>query len=138
MQAGMPAPQAQIMELTIATPPTFNFKRTVISHGWCELLPFRMDRENWVLSRALDLPNSQPVTISMISTRRTLRINMSRRLNQSATKKVVSDVRHMLRLDDDMREFYRMLADDGDFGWIPIQGAGRMLRSPTVFEDLVK
>mgnify|MGYP003694276423 CR=1 FL=1 len=27
---------------------------------------------------------------------------------------------------------------DNDFNWIPTQGAGRLLRSPTVFEDLVK
>jgi 3-methyladenine DNA glycosylase/8-oxoguanine DNA glycosylase len=132
----MPAPK--IMELTIATPPTFSFKRTVISHGWCELLPFRMDRENWALSRALDLPNASAVTLSITATRRALRINTSRRLSQAAARKVISDVRHMLRLDDDMGEFYRLLAQDDDFSWIPTQGAGRLLRSPTVFEDLVK
>ena len=37
-----------------------------------------------------------------------------------------------------MDEFYRLLAEDNDFNWIPKQGAGRLLRSPTVFEDLVK
>jgi len=126
------------MEISIATPPTFNFKRTVISHGWCELLPFRMDRENWVLSRVLDLPGARPVTLSITGNKRALRIHTSRRLSQVAVKKVINDVRHMLRLDDDMGEFYRMLAEDGDFGWIPTQGAGRLLRSPTVFEDLVK
>ena len=126
------------MEISIATPPTFNFKRTVISHGWCELLPFRMDREHWVLSRALDLNDARPVTLTITATRRALRINTSRRLSQAASKRVVNDVRHMLRLDDDMGEFYRLLAQDGDFSWIPTQGAGRLLRSPTVFEDLVK
>jgi N-glycosylase/DNA lyase len=50
----------------------------------------------------------------------------------------VNDIRHMMRLDDDMGDFYGLLAADGDFNWIPAQGAGRMLRSPTVFEDLVK
>jgi N-glycosylase/DNA lyase len=44
----------------------------------------------------------------------------------------------MLRLDDNITEFYRLLAADKDFNWIPTQGAGRLLRSPTVFEDLVK
>jgi len=131
----MPALQ---MEICITTPPTFSFKRTVISHGWCELLPFRMDREHWVLSRTLDLENSAPVTLSITATKRALRINTSRRLSQKASKKVINDVRHMLRLDDDMGEFYRLLAQDGDFSWIPAQGAGRLLRSPTVFEDLVK
>jgi len=126
------------MEISLATPATFNFKRTVISHGWCELMPFRMDRENWVLSRVLDLPGARPVTLSITANKRALRIDPSRRLSQAAAKKVINDVRHMLRLDDDMGEFYRMLAEDGDFGWIPTQGAGRLLRSPTVFEDLVK
>jgi N-glycosylase/DNA lyase len=44
----------------------------------------------------------------------------------------------MLRLDDNMSEFYQLLQRDPDFDWIPTQGAGRLLRSPTVFEDLVK
>ena len=138
------------MEISITTPQAFNFKRTVISHGWCELLPFEIDREKWVLSRTLDLKDGrnsaghkggaldQPVTLTISSTPRALRIKASRRLSQAATKKVVSEVRHMLRLDDDIAEFYRLLADDEDFNWIPTQGAGRLLRSPSVFEDLVK
>jgi 3-methyladenine DNA glycosylase/8-oxoguanine DNA glycosylase len=126
------------MEISITTPPTFSFKRTVISHGWCELLPFRMDRERWELTRALDLDGAKPVTLSITATKRALRIKTSRRLTQAAVKKIVNDVRHMLRLDDNMREFYQLLAQDVDFGWIPTQGAGRLLRSPTVFEDLVK
>jgi 3-methyladenine DNA glycosylase/8-oxoguanine DNA glycosylase len=126
------------MEVSITTPREFNFKRTVISHGWCELLPFEVDRHRWVLTRTLDLKEAKPVTVTLTATKRALRINASRRLSQAAMKKVISDVRHMLRLDDDMGEFYRLLAEDHDFDWIPTQGAGRMLRSPTVFEDLVK
>jgi len=126
------------MEITIATPREFSFKRTVISHGWCELLPFRIDRDRWQLTRTLDLINFRPVTISIKATKRALVINTSRRLGPTATKKVVDDVRHMLRLDDNMDEFYRLLAGDSDFNWVPTQGAGRLLRSPTVFEDLVK
>jgi N-glycosylase/DNA lyase len=44
----------------------------------------------------------------------------------------------MLRLDDDLDEFYRAMAADQEFSWIAAQGAGRLLRSPTVYEDLVK
>jgi len=128
----------EIMEITFATPREFSFKRTIISHGWCQLLPFKIDDEKWQLTRTLDLQAAGPVTITISATRRALVIKMSRRLNQAATKKVVADVRHMLRLDDNMAEFYSLLATDSDFNWIPTQGAGRLLRSPTVFEDLVK
>lgn len=126
------------MEILIATPREFSFKRTVISHGWCELPPFQLDRDNWLLTRTLDLKEAKPVTITISATTRTLRINTSRRLSQAAVNKVVKDVRHMLRLDDNIEAFYRLLVDDNDFNWIPTQGAGRLLRSPTVFEDLVK
>jgi 3-methyladenine DNA glycosylase/8-oxoguanine DNA glycosylase len=126
------------MEITIATPREFSFKRTVISHGWCELPPFQIDREKWLLSRTLDLKDAKPVTIAIRATKRALVINTSRRLSQPAMKKVIADVRHMLRLDDNIDEFYRLLAEDSDFDWIPTQGAGRLLRSPTVYEDLVK
>jgi 3-methyladenine DNA glycosylase/8-oxoguanine DNA glycosylase len=126
------------MELAIATPPDFSFKRTVISHGWYELLPFGLDREKWILRRVLDLKSEKPVTIAIAAQNRQLRINTSRRLSQRASKQVVSDVRHMLRLDDDMAGFYLLMAEESDFAWVASQGAGRMLRSPTVFEDLVK
>jgi N-glycosylase/DNA lyase len=126
------------MQISISTPPEFSFKRTVISHGWCELLPFRIDRENWKLLRTLDLPESKPVTVAISARKRSLRINTTRELGKRAMKNVIADVRHMMRLDDDMGAFYQLVANDEDFSWIPVQGAGRMLRSPTVFEDLVK
>jgi N-glycosylase/DNA lyase len=44
----------------------------------------------------------------------------------------------MLRLDENLEHFYSSTKNDSDFGWIAAQGAGRLLRSPTVFEDLVK
>ena len=126
------------MEITLASPREFSFKRTIISHGWCQLLPFRIDEEKWQLTRTLEVEDAKPVTITISSNRRALIVTTSRRLGQAAAKKVVADVRHMLRLDDNITEFYRLVTADNDFNWIPTQGAGRLLRSPTVFEDLVK
>ena len=45
--------------------------------------------------------------------------------------------RHMLRLDADLSGFYEAAREDPDLAWV-CSGAGRMLRSPTVFEDVVK
>jgi 3-methyladenine DNA glycosylase/8-oxoguanine DNA glycosylase len=126
------------MQLSIQTPRTFNFKRTVISHGWCELLPFEIDHENWSLTRALDLANSAAVTVSITATKRACRIKISRAVSKRGEEKIIRDVRHMMRLDDDMTAFYRAMNANTDFVWVPREGAGRLLRSPTVFEDLVK
>ena len=50
---------------------------------------------------------------------------------------VVEAVRHMLRLDADLSAFYAVAATDAELTWAAT-GAGRLLRSPTVFEDVVK
>jgi N-glycosylase/DNA lyase len=50
---------------------------------------------------------------------------------------LVAQVRHMLRLDEDLSAFYRVAAADPALAWV-VTGAGRMMRSPTVFEDLIK
>jgi len=74
----------------------------------------------------------------MTATKRFVRVTTTRRLGKADTREVVRATGHILRLDDDMEHFYRATSADPGFEWIARQGAGRMLRSPTVFEDLVK
>jgi N-glycosylase/DNA lyase len=126
------------MELTISTPRTFNFRRTVISHGWYNLLPFEFDQQQWELTRVLDRASKTPVTVTLTATKRAVRINTDSPLSSKDAEQVIKDVRHMLRLDDNLEPFYSTMQTVADFEWIGTQGAGRLLRSPTVFEDLVK
>src|SRR5690242_6231143 len=44
---------------------------------------------------------------------------------------------HMFRLDENLFDFYNLVKEDGELSWCAL-GAGRMLRAPTVFEDVVK
>ncbi|MBV8372141.1 MAG: Fe-S cluster assembly protein HesB, partial [Candidatus Eremiobacteraeota bacterium] len=46
-------------------------------------------------------------------------------------------VARMFRLGDDLSAFYARIAADAQLGWAAA-GAGRLLSSPTVFEDVVK
>jgi N-glycosylase/DNA lyase len=126
------------MEIKIPTPQNFNFKRTVISHGWYGLLPFALNSEKWELTRVIDVGQKPPVTIVMNGRKGHVRVSTSRSLGKGDTAKVMRDARHILRLDDDLQSFYFATGAEPDFAWIGTQGAGRMLRSPTVFEDLVK
>jgi 3-methyladenine DNA glycosylase/8-oxoguanine DNA glycosylase len=127
-----------MMEISVPVPHNFSFKRTVLSHGWYELLPFELEQESWQLKRVIDLGADRPVTVSIKSVGSDIIINIKRKLGRRATAKVMQDVRHMLRLDEDLTGFYGAVAEDEEFAWIERQGAGRLLRSPTVFEDLVK
>ena len=126
------------MDIRIKTPRDFNYHRTVLSHGWCALQPFELDQKSWTLVRVLDLEQGEPVTIEITSPGRVININTSRRVGKKAATEIERSVRHMLRLDEDLDEFYRATTADPDFAWVAQEGAGRLLRSPTVFEDLVK
>src|SRR4030095_1906309 len=114
------------MEILVPTPPGFSFKRTAISHGWYDLPPFELDQPTWTLTRVINLGVAQPVTVKISEAPRALKIATSRKLGKRAVEKVIRDVRHMLRLDDDMLSFYEMVATDSDFNWIAGAGAGRM------------
>lgn len=47
-------------------------------------------------------------------------------------------VRRCFRLDEDFSPFHRMAANAPTYKWIAKRRVGRLLRAPTVFEDLVK
>ncbi len=127
------------MQLSIEAPPDFSFKRTALSHGWSQLLPFEFERESWRLRRVLDLGDKlRPVVAEIRGGRGVLLVQFAGRQGKRALEKIRRDVRHMFRLDDRMEDFYEAVSRDEEFAWIAREGAGRLLRAPTVFEDLVK
>src|SRR2546423_7882225 len=79
-----------------------------------------------------------PITVTISAVENDLKVATSGRVGKSATENIIRHVRHIFRLDDDMNQFYREVSDEPEFAWIAAEGAGRLLRSPTVFEDLVK
>src|SRR5215510_11522033 len=104
------------MELKIPTPRNFNYRRTVASHGWYQLPPFAL--EKWQLSRVIDLGTKPPVTVFMDGLKNHVRVTMARPLNKSEAATVLRDCRHILRLDDDLSDFYLTTGNDPEFAWI--------------------
>jgi N-glycosylase/DNA lyase len=117
------------LELVGAGGEPVDFRRTLVSHGVASLPPQRVDEEAWTLDTTLPLGR----------TARTVRVSEGRPgyANVEGDERTLATLRHMLRLDDDLSEFYALAADDPDLCWAAA-GAGRMLRSATVFEDVVK
>src|SRR2546426_973450 len=98
------------MKITIKTPSDFNFRRTVMSHGWCALPPFDFDKTRWKLARVLDAGPARPVTVTISAGKGAIEVTTSRRLGNKAAERVARDVRHMLRLDDDILPFYQAVS----------------------------
>lgn len=126
--------------LFLETPRNFNFRRTINSHGWSELLPFEIDESRRRLCYVFNGANLKaPVTGEISEADRQLKITIAEsEIGAKNEEKILRDVRHILRLDDDLSDFYKFTKKEKSLGWIGRENAGRLLRSPTVFEDLVK
>ncbi len=121
-------------------PEHFSFRQTIYGHGWSQLLPFKTDNENLRLSYVFgNLKNELPLAATISENKGKIAIEIASNDIKTINKeKILNDARHILRFDDKLREFYQIVAADREFAWIFEQKAGRLLRSPTVFEDLVK
>ena len=132
---------------SIAIPAGFDFRTTVRSHGWCRLAPFAWNEEAVRLERPLPVPGgtsriafdqpggrSKALRVTVIGGRGSrggLDANGWSTVERAATR--------MFQLDRDLGEFARRARTaGGPFATAVGRGFGRLLRSPTIFEDVVK
>ncbi len=120
-------------------PPGFDLERVVMSHGWCQLAPTAYDEPRRVLHRTLDLPDAGPLTVSVRERSGRLEASWGR-VHGSCDDRIAvkASLRRMLCLDDDMAELYEHCDRVPTLAWVRASGLGRLMRSPTVFEDLAK
>ncbi|MBI3648110.1 MAG: Fe-S cluster assembly protein HesB [Actinobacteria bacterium] len=113
--------------------------RTINSHGFADLAPMRLDEGERALEATVRVPGGKPrrVRIAAGGRGRAAVTVLGPAPGERVAAGVREAVHHVLRLDADLSGFYSKAADDPDLAWATA-GAGRMLRSPTVFEDVVK
>ncbi len=126
--------------IPLTTPPNFSFWRTVFSHGWCELAPFSVSRERKELERTLMLPRHTPVHCILREAGKDVAVTVQSRrpLSTMQLEHASDQLRACLRLDEDFGPFHDEANHYPEFQWICGTGSGRLLRTPTVFEDAVK
>jgi len=113
-----------------------DLRRTIASHGVADLPPNRIDEEARTLEVTLLLDRVGATTIR-ISPGRKGRAKVETLGGTATVAQIGAAARHVLRLDEDLSPFYAAAASDPDLSWAVV-GAGRMIRSPTVFEEVVK
>jgi 3-methyladenine DNA glycosylase/8-oxoguanine DNA glycosylase len=130
-------------KLSVPTPKDFSFWRTVLSHGWCTLAPFYLEQEERLLRRVLRTTGSS-VLVDMqesVDGHIALTVHSHRPLRRQDLTLIQSQVVRMLRLDESLQAFYEVLAEtpgNGEFEWVTRAKAGRLLRGPSLFEDVAK
>jgi 3-methyladenine DNA glycosylase/8-oxoguanine DNA glycosylase len=116
-----------------------DLRRTIASHGVADLPPNRTDEDALTIETTVRLPRGRPRTVSVEpGPRGNARLTAAGPAPSGQTAEaLLAQVAHMLRLDEDLSEFYELVREDPDLAWAG-RGAGRLIRSATVFEDVVK
>lgn len=127
-------------ELQLAAPEDFNFRGTILSHGWHRLAPFAYDeaanvlhRPEWIEGQAvmLEITSEDDAIINITA-------ESSQSLDTEGKEALLGRVRTMLSLEQDIAEFHEAIRGDTRYEWVIRHKLGRFLVSPTVWEDLAK
>ncbi|MEX2212492.1 MAG: hypothetical protein WD768_00095, partial [Phycisphaeraceae bacterium] len=124
--------------LTLAVPPDFDLPRAVCSYGFFMLAPNRWDTSNQVLHTVLHGEGDRHLPVSVSSRlrrsteqRHTLQITTPA-ISRAEALLLKSQLARILRIDEDLTPFHRLHRKAKRAGF------GRLYRSATLFEDIVK
>ncbi|KAA0254762.1 Fe-S cluster assembly protein HesB [Acidobacteria bacterium ACD] len=125
------------MRGTIGAAP-FDLDLVVRSHGWYDLPPFEWD----AASRSLSFRARVDRAVASVTVRPgNGGVGWAARGAEGLpASRVARVVRRVLDLDADLSGFHAACRERSaqGFGWIAERGAGRLLKSPSLFEDAVK
>jgi len=120
--------------------PPFSLSAVVESHGWVQLPPWTWDPDAGLLTRVERLSTGRVVALRIEAApeRSGVRVEAVDGLSETEGCEVVDKVGWMLQLDQDLSAFYALVHDEPRLAHVPEAAKGRILRSPTLFEDTVK
>ena len=126
-------------KLNLPTPKNFSFKSTIFSHGWSDLKPFVLNEKPLTISYVCQT-STDSINLLNISAdnNQTLKIIADGKLTNAEKNHILKVINRMFRLDEDFDEFYKIASESNDFLWVINYGAGRLLRTGSLWEDMVK
>jgi 3-methyladenine DNA glycosylase/8-oxoguanine DNA glycosylase len=125
------------MKFTLSARPPFNFLSVVNSHGWRQLAPFSYDENTNTLCYILRLSNGRVIELNMRDAGDGVTVETDK-LDKNERKEVADKVTWMFGLDMDFSRFYAASRGEPKLALAKKRALGRVLRSPTLFEDVIK
>ncbi|HTP00850.1 MAG TPA: hypothetical protein VMJ64_05700 [Anaerolineales bacterium] len=126
------------MQMNLPARQPFNFHSVVHSHGWVQLAPFRYDDNSRMLSYADRLANGRVAEYRICAASKGVSVEVAGRLGKAEQAEVAGKVTWMLALDQDFSAFYKAARLEPKLRDAKRLARGRVLRSPTFFEDILK
>lgn len=124
------------MNLHLTAHPPFSFAAVADSHGWRQLAPFRGDRDE--LSYVIRLAAGRVIDLHLAGAADCVRVTAGDSLDPAEEAEVAAVVTWMLGLDQDLSPFYAVAQNEPKLAAAAAEAKGRILRSATLFEDVVK
>ncbi len=127
------------MQVTIPTPADFSFYQTIHAHGWRHLLPFRWNEESSTLERMERFDNGSVALLTLkASADDHGDVSVECNRDDVPEAEIAGKTRRMLQLDIDITEFLAYCGGRPELAHVGRQRMGRMLCSPTLYEDVCK
>ncbi len=124
--------------LRLSARPPFNFLSAVNSHGWVQLAPMRFDEAGQALFYVDRLSNGRVHEYRIYAALGGVNVETTEKLDKSEQNEVREKVTWMLGLDMDFSAFYKAARKEPKLRAARKLARGRVLRSPTFFEDVLK
>jgi 3-methyladenine DNA glycosylase/8-oxoguanine DNA glycosylase len=126
------------MRMTLKAHPPFSLYSTVRSHGWWQLAPFSFEEDPPVLNYTLQLVSGRVVGLSISETTDGVLVEAEDSMTSEERGEVRETITWMLGLDLDFSSFYALARNKPKLARMEEKAQGRVLRSPTLFEDTIK
>ena len=126
------------MKLTLPARPPFSFRSAVVSHGWMQLVPFTFDEKKNLLTYVDRLDSGRVVELRLREAPGGIVVEVPGSFSPSERKEVKRKAAWMFGLDLDFSEFYALARSEPKLRHAEKRAQGRVLRCPTLFEDVVK
>lgn len=125
------------MKFSLSARPPFNFLSVVNSHGWRQLVPFSYDENNNILFYVLRLSNGRVIKLGLSDGTEGVIVE-TEKLDKTERKEVTDAISWILGLEMDFARFYAASRGEPKLKRAKKLALGRVLRSPTLFEDVIK
>jgi 3-methyladenine DNA glycosylase/8-oxoguanine DNA glycosylase len=125
------------MKITLSAQPPFNFLSVVNSHGWRQLAPFSYEESANVLGYVLRLANGRVVQLKIHDGGDGVIVE-TEKLDKAERKEVADKAAWMFGLNMDFTRFYNAARGEPKLARVKKRALGRVLRSATLFEDVIK
>jgi len=126
------------VRLTLFARPPFSLSAVVGSHGWVRLAPFGGDDRTGGLTYVGQLDSGRVVEMLIQEVAGGVSVEVDGPLSEAEQAEVARKVGWMLGLGQDFSAFYALARAEPKLAHVEERAQGRLLRSPTLFEDTVK